>query len=382
MKLIEATQRPGKSVEFEMKNILSFRRAARSVFCALIMCLMLWPCLLAAQTQAAREPSQGTGQDEDDARGLVNERFIKPRPKGKKQSPAQPTGVSIVEGHAKVTAAASAEPAGAPKPQVRYRRAPYSARPVPVAKGQKQPAIGNVLTPPKSAVEKLIGITIWSLDRAAPKAESRQLVHEKGNTDLHQMPPVRVEAETPLFEGERVRLSIESPSNGYLYVIDREQYANGSLGQPFLIFPTMRTRGGDNRVEAGRLIDIPSQQDETGYLTVRPSRERPDQVGELLTVLVCEQPLKLNIGRDAMPLDEKQVLDWEYRWQAYTEQLKQVGGAGQPITPAELEAGRTASRQLVQEEATPQTIYRVLTRPGDPLLVSVLLPLRSAGAGK
>jgi hypothetical protein len=43
--------------------------------------------------------------------------------------------------------------------------------------------------------------------------------------------PQRIEADTPLKVGERVRLSIESPRTGYLYVIDREQYADGSYGE-------------------------------------------------------------------------------------------------------------------------------------------------------
>jgi hypothetical protein len=43
---------------------------------------------------------------------------------------------------------------------------------------------------------------------------------------------------------------------GYLYVIDREQYEDGTLGEPVQIFPTTRTRGGDNSVKPGSLIEI------------------------------------------------------------------------------------------------------------------------------
>ena len=52
----------------------------------------------------------------------------------------------------------------------------------------------------------------------------------------------------------------------YLYVIDREQYADGTQGEPYLIFPTTRTRGGDNSVKAGRVMEIPSQDDNPPYL--------------------------------------------------------------------------------------------------------------------
>ena len=74
-----------------------------------------------------------------------------------------------------------------------------------------------------------------------------------------QWTPERIEVDTPLKVNDRVRLSVESPRDGYLYVIDREQYADGSLGDAYLIFPTRRTRGGDNRVRPGKLIDIPAQ---------------------------------------------------------------------------------------------------------------------------
>ena len=80
--------------------------------------------------------------------------------------------------------------------------------------------------------------------------------------------------------GRPCSLSFESARAGFLYVIDREQYADGSASEPYLIFPTSRTRGGDNRVEAGRLIEVPDQADRPNYFSVR--RSRPDQVAETL----------------------------------------------------------------------------------------------------
>lgn len=182
----------------------------------------------------------------------------------------------------------------------------------------------------------------------------------------------------PLAEGDRVRVGIESPSPGYLYVINREEYADGSRGQPALIFPTTRIRGGDNRVQAGRLIELPSQQDNVPYFTVRPSRRRPDQVGELLTIVVTARPLALNIGPERQRLPERQVLEWEHRWSGPWELFEQVGGEGSPWTRAEREAGLGASRDLVQDEPLPQSIYHVRTKAAAALLVSVSLPFKRA----
>jgi len=44
--------------------------------------------------------------------------------------------------------------------------------------------------------------------------------------------PERVEADAKLTAGVRVRLSVDAARAGYLYVIDGEQYADGSSSIP------------------------------------------------------------------------------------------------------------------------------------------------------
>src|ERR1044071_4769400 len=146
--------------------------------------------------------------------------------------------------------------------------------PQPTRPGPRRPPASVKLRAPKylrktpsvftSAVASIgtmeIGVTLWRLHQSSGRdAGARVLVMENAQTT--QWTPQRIEIDTPLQIGERVRLSIESPREGYLYVIDREQYSDGTLGDAYLIFPTLRTRGGDNRVRAGRLIDIPAQED-------------------------------------------------------------------------------------------------------------------------
>jgi hypothetical protein len=222
--------------------------------------------------------------------------------------------------------------------------------------------------------DRSLGITIWRLRPPTPADAGRDFIHDKGQDWV----PVRVSVGTPLAEGDRVRIGIESPEPGYLYVINREEYADGSRGRPALIFPTTRIRGGDNRVKAGRLVELPSQQDDVPYFTVRPSGRRPDQVGELLTVIVTAKPLDLDIGPARLRLPEEQVLEWEQRWTGAWELFEQVGGEGTPWTRAEREAGLGGTRDLVQDEPLPQSIYHVRTKADAVLLVSVSLPFRGA----
>ena len=170
-------------------------------------------------------------------------------------------------------------------------------------------------------------------------------------------------------------MSSESPRARYLYVVHREQFADGSLGDPYLIFPTLRTRGGDNQVRPGKLIDIPAQEDNPSYFTLVPTPGKGDQVAEVLSIIVTAQPLDLTLTDKPLQLSKSDVESWERAWSSQTERFEMEGGAGRSWTKAEMEASsRGSSRLLTQEEPTPQTIYRLAGKGKNTLLVTV--PLR------
>jgi hypothetical protein len=222
-----------------------------------------------------------------------------------------------------------------------------------------------------------VGVTLWRLrpSTAKDEKETRILEQEEEAEERVELTPVRIEADAPLKVKDKVRLSIESPRAGYLYVIDRELYADGTMSAPYLIFPTQRTRGGDNRVRAGVLIDIPAQNEPAFVL--KPGRA--DQVAEVLTILVAPQPLDVpQLQRKALKLDEAKVAAWERDWKTEPERFEMVGGSGQTWTKEEKAAAAAdGSRVLDQDDPAPQTIYRVAAKPGKPLLITI--PLRYAG---
>jgi hypothetical protein len=224
-------------------------------------------------------------------------------------------------------------------------------------------------------VTEEIGVTVWRLRPARDNDEGGRVTVLDG-LKPSEYTPERIEAETPLNVGDRVRITVESPRPGFLYIIDREQYADGSLGEPVLIFPTRQTRDGDNRVLPGRLIDIPAQEDKYSYFTAQPAGTRRDQVAELLTVILVTQPLPLEIGNQPLKLAPKQMTDWERLYGGAAETLELVGGAGRTWTNEEKQAGMANGRQLTQGSPPPQTVYRVARRSGGSLLVTV--PLRYA----
>jgi hypothetical protein len=220
-----------------------------------------------------------------------------------------------------------------------------------------------------------IGVTVWRL-RPSRSGDTGARVLVLDGLKQAEWTPERIEADTPLNIGDRVRLTIESPRPGFLYIIDREQYADGSFGEPMMIFPTLRTRGGDNRVAPGKLIDIPAQEDQYSYFTAQPTGNRRDQVAEVLTIILVSQPLPVQIGEQPLKITNTQVASWEKIWGGTAERLELVDGAGRAWTKEEKLAGAANSRQLTQTGPPPQTVYRVARKSGGPLLVTV--PLRYA----
>lgn len=217
-----------------------------------------------------------------------------------------------------------------------------------------------------------LGLTIWRL-RPATAADTKVRIIVQKETESVELIPERMPANAPLRIGENIRFSFESPQTGYLYVIDRELYTDGSMSEPLLIFPTLRTRKGDNKVEAGKLVEIPAQEDRPNYFTLLMSRlNNSVQMGEVLTVIVAPQPLAgIVIGDKPLKLTAEQVQQWEQQWGAQSETFDLAGGAGKTWTKAEQEAGASGTRYLTQEDPEPQTIYRVAVKPGAPLLVKV-----------
>jgi hypothetical protein len=254
---------------------------------------------------------------------------------------------------------------------------PPASAPAPVKAKPKYKALDPqvVASLRHSSAASELGVTIWRLrPAAAADTGARILVQEANETT--ELIPERVSSTSRLNAGDRVRLTLESPEHGYLYVIDRERYASGERGAPYLIFPTTRTRGGDNKVSGGKLIDIPAQSDRPNFFTLR--RSRPDQAEEELTVLLTPEPLNgITIGADALALSNAQVAAWEKQWgSAKPEIFELTGGVGRTWTQAEQNAAADGTRLLTQDDPPPQTVYRVAVKPGAPLAVEVRLRYR------
>lgn len=218
-----------------------------------------------------------------------------------------------------------------------------------------------------------IGFTVWKLRRKSPKEETATVSVVENGVRVEYVPE-RMESDTPLKLGDKVRLTIESPRNGYLYVVDTEFYTDGSFGNPTLIFPTQRTRGGNNRVSAGVLIDIPAQDDDVPFFVI--NSKNPIYAGELLSVIISNEIVSsVSTPPKARSLESNLFDEWKENWELEADVFEQDGGNGTSWTNAEKEAGQVNGRSLTQEDPTPQTIYRVRADKQKPILVNLALPV-------
>jgi hypothetical protein len=220
--------------------------------------------------------------------------------------------------------------------------------------------------------DTVVGVTLWRLRRATSRDSGERLIVHEG-ADAAEWLPERISANTKLGQGDRLRISVEAARTGYLYVIDREQYADGSFSEPYLIFPTTRTLAGNNQVTVGKIIELPAQDDRPPYLTVK--RSRSDQVAEVLSILISPSPLEgIEITDKAQKLSEAQVSTWEKSWGTRVGLLELEKGVGTAWSKEEKEAGADIARTLKPDAPAPQAIYyQPKTKASEPILVKVRL---------
>lgn len=232
-----------------------------------------------------------------------------------------------------------------------------------------------------------IGITVWRLrpsqntdaKEVKQAVNQKRLKHDPGGAriDAVYLTAERVEADTALREGEMVQLSVEAPYDGFLYVIDRDRYSDGSFGEPYLIFPTSRTNKGLNRVGAGILTNVPAMTDDPPFLTL--DRSGANHVGEEITFILTPKPIpELSAYKDQDVIPEKQFKNLQ-KWAAQTGCIELVDGAGNPQTAEEAIASRESvadgTKRLKHNSRPPQSIFRVARKPGEPVIVTVLLKI-------
>lgn len=228
---------------------------------------------------------------------------------------------------------------------------------------------------PARMTDEELGVTFWRL-RPLKKNEEDDAPTFKVNTGdgSDDWTAERVRSITKFKPGNLVRFTIESLRSGYIYIINREFYDDGSSGEAELIYPEMigRTRR-DIRVNAGSLVEIPSTADDMPYFRIKPKRE--DYAGEEVIVIISPAKITGFIFGTGRPTISSNTLEkWFNDWASVTDVYDASDGEGVAYTRTEAEAVRT--RSLTQEEPLPQTIYRFKSVIGKPLMVSFQMQIK------
>lgn len=194
--------------------------------------------------------------------------------------------------------------------------------------------------------------------------------------------------------GGSARSKLRDNRVGYLYVINRVQYANGTYSEPRLIFPTRRTYGGDNRVLPGKVVILPDPQRlwEIGRNSLH------EQAFETYLIIVSDEPLKdsrgvelqlENLSDKAITLNDKLVAGWvrtlgggtlraelESTTKKYLTQREQAASGN---TLANQRDTREQANDLTQADLPPQTVFRKLVGNNGKMLVTIKLPFKDSG---
>jgi Domain of unknown function (DUF4384) len=246
-------------------------------------------------------------------------------------------------------------------------------------KGSTKTAGESAAAPPQISLgsTRSLGVTIWRLspngmfadfNQAACRPDTRSSDTSRSlGQPIMTNPPVRVSPDNLFRTGDRVRLSIESPRPGYLYIVNREVYKDKSFGTPKLLFPTQRIRGGNNYLAAGSPVEFPDLCDNANYFEFLPPRGENKPVAEELILMVIDKPLaEVGVPGDAFRIPADWIASWERRWGGRTNVYDLDGGEGKAYTLGELNAGyeirregKAGTRELGQGSPQPQTLYTV-----------------------
>ena len=231
--------------------------------------------------------------------------------------------------------------------------------------------------PPRDQEYVRLGVTIWRFNAGQCPIPNCPLPAggDKGLVDTSA--GVRVDDSSALSTGERVRLALESLShNGFIYIIDREQFADNTFGDPYLIFPTRSINNGNNYARPGLQIQLPRAQ---GCFCVKSRNPQKLLMADNLVVIISPQPLLSaeEIGVREIPLPTKlaKYLSRANTERSYRGALKD--GAGLAQTTAESNAGAKGlldtEAALTQDDLPPQNFYQSLVPRGATAVFSVYL---------
>jgi serine/threonine protein kinase len=228
-----------------------------------------------------------------------------------------------------------------------------------------------------------VGLNFWH-PRPATSQDDRTTTARVTN-DL-QEETVQESKDEFIKDGGQLRLSVEamtkgflSEGSGYVYIVNREQYSDGTFGEPRLIFPELRAYKGNNLLKAGKPIILP-RADGKPY-GIEKSKTKSNHIAETYTIIVSPWAFQLPkpLSNEPMILPNSLFADWErqYADKMYRAVLRNDGKRLMTIQEQKVMSRSTDDLQEVltqsDTETFPQIVYRGAVKIGNPAMFTVIL---------
>ena len=269
------------------------------------------------------------------------------------------------------------------QPRNEAMRATFEKMRQQAATSTKGPNSAKAAAPRVAPNDSLVGINLWRmrLAEASAPVKIRGFKQREDPTGARDWTPERLTMDQTIPEGDEIRIGVESLREGYLYLINRDVYADGTRSEPTLIVPTARIRGGNNLVKPGHPFEFPSIEDKPPTFSVE--RTRPDQTGILLTMILSPKPLaEITMRRDEQKLTEQQVSRWEKLWGTQVENTEDKSMLGKLYTMAEKTAASDPSKPLTGKDPVPVALFHRAGHSGEPIAATALVKVGPPRAPK
>jgi serine/threonine-protein kinase len=266
------------------------------------------------------------------------------------------------------------------KPQTVSQTQPISSNEKPVYDAETNFPTGNA---PNDMVFAQIGLTFWRSRPATPQDDRNTVARNTSDTEES----VSERKDDFISNDEKIYFSIEamtagflSNKSGYVYVINREQYADGTYGRASLIFPTNLTYSGNNLLKAGEPVILPRANGKPYKIT----RSSNKHIAETYTIIISPWAFQLPqpLSDKAMILPDSLVADWESKYAntMYRATLRNGLGKAQTIREQTVMSRSTedTAEPLTQSETStfPQTVYKGAVKIGNPAMFTVALKFK------
>jgi len=228
-----------------------------------------------------------------------------------------------------------------------------------------------------------VGVTFWRL-REARKIDDPAVVEPtrivkriKGKpVEFEKAIPERAQSEATWAEGDKFRLSIEVPFECFIYIVNQERYVDGSLSEPYLVFPAKGDLARNAKTSSGKLVYFPNQQDCFEIESLAESGRKkvaevfaillsPSMIKELPPLAEQEERRRVDTALYERLLSDRHARIWKF---------ENMAAVGTSITRMEKKAGTGDNDVLTDHDPEPQAIYHVARKRGDSLVITV--PIR------